>query len=192
MRYFANLLTVSSVLLAACLAYQNQSQPPQAPQPVNGDQVEQRISRLEQRVEQLEQILFSTARLSVAEAERRLAETQHTLEASEKLFARGFINDVQLQQDRFDVEQAIQELKLAKTERRGHDLAAEMDALNARQRLTEAIQQLDHTRELARREFASQWQVQQAQAEVELAERALKNAELKLDAAQQVESIKDK
>ncbi len=191
MKTFANFLSVSCLLLVAFFSFPDQpQQPSDAKQVDNEEKLEQKFNLLEQRVERLEQILLSAAKMTVAEAERRLVETQHTVEASEKLFAKGFITESQLQQDRFDVQQAIQELKLATAEHREYELAGEMDLLNAKQWLTEAKQQLDYTRKLARKEFASQWQIQQAENEVKLAELNLKNAELKLKATQQIETIK--
>ena len=189
MKSFANLLSVSCLLLVAFVSFPDQQVQPDAQQ-AGGKKLELRVNQLEQRVEQLEQVLYSTAEFSIAQAEQRLAETQHTLDASEKLFAKGFINESQLQQDRFNVQQAVQELKLAKTEQRGQKLTGEMDLLNAKQWLTEAKQQLKYTRELARKEFASQFQIQQAENEVNLAERAVKNAELKLKATERIEKIK--
>ncbi len=191
MKSFANILSVSCLLFVAWLSLPAQLEPSNAQQSGSDERLERRVNQLEQRVEQLERVLFSTAKLSIAAAEQRLLETQRTLAASEKLFAKGFINDAQLQQDRFDVQQAVQELKLAKAERREYELAGEMDVLNAKQWLTEAKQQLEHTRELARREFATQWQVQQSENEVKTAELNLKHAELRLKATEQIETTKD-
>ena len=134
--------------------------------------------------------MFSNAKLSVAQAERRLADAQQVSSHSEKLFAKGFITEAQLQQDRFDLEQAQQELKLANTERRQQKIAAEMDILNAKQNLTEAKQRLEYTQQLTGKGFASQRQLQRAQTDVDLAERVLKNAQLKLEATEQIEAIK--
>ena len=165
MKSFANLISVSCLLLVACLSFQDPTGESNASRADKDDRLELRVNQLEQRVEHLEQILYSTAEFSIAQAEQRLAETRHTLDASEKLFAKGLINESQLQLDRFNVQQAVQELKLAKTEQRGQSLASEMDVLNAKQWLTEARQQLEYTRKLARKKYASQRQIQQADLE---------------------------
>lgn len=191
MKYFHNCFSVSCLLLVALFSFPDQPLQVTKPAPEKNDRLEQRINQLEQRVEQLERILFSNSKLPVADAENRLAATQHILDASEKLFAKGFITEAQLQQDRFDVQQAVQELKLSKAEHREYEIAGEMDLLNAKQWLSQANQQLKYTRELARKNFVSQWQVQQAENEVNLAERAVKNAELNLKATGQDETTKD-
>ena len=192
MKSFANLFSISCLLLVAVVSFPDQPKQTNSPPVDKDEKLELRVNQLEQRVEQLEQILFSTAEFSIAQAEQRLAETRHTLDASEKLFAKGLINESQLQLDRFNVQQAVQELKLAKTEQRGQSLASEMDVLNAKQWLTEAKQQLEYTRKLERKKYATQRQIQQAENEVNLAELALKNAEIKLKATEQIEKPKIK
>ena len=156
----------------------------------NDDDLVRQVAQLEQRVEKLERILFSTAKLSVTQAERRLAEMEHILKNSENLFARGYINAMQVQQDRFNVQQAKQELRLAKAERRQNTLVGELDVLGAEQNLIEAKQRLEFTRDLARREFASSWEVERAKLNVDTAERVLKNAQEKLKASEQLDSLK--
>jgi len=143
---------------------------------------EQRIKLLEARMERLEKIVFATSKLSVYEAVRQLAESKLRLKNSERLFFRGFLADIDLQQDRFVVDRAQRELELAQSSINGRVLATEIDVMQAEQALRRAQASLEQSENYARRGFATQTTIENGKTQVEVAKRQLDIAKKRLEA----------
>lgn len=151
-----------------------------------------RVEKLEQRVDRLEEILFNTVRLTVFDAERKLAEAEQRLENSQSLFIKGFITDQQLQQDRYRVERAKQELKLAKSERGGRKISMEIEVMEAKRNLEVASQRLEFTERLAKRGFSSLTDVQNQRERVTLMQKELELANQRLKAVEELSESRNK
>ena len=128
-----------------------------------------RVDKLEQRVALLEKIIFSSAKLSTMQAQRQLEEAKSQLKNSQALQARGMITELQLQQDKFRLEEAQKSLELSSTEFRQNELVGELEVLEAEQRLRQAKQQLQYSEKLASRGFATQTQVEGDRRQVDIA-----------------------
>jgi multidrug resistance efflux pump len=149
-----------------------------------------RLNQLEQRLDALEQILFSTSQLDLRSARRRLDEARQQLEGTRELFLRGLVADAQLEQDRFAVLIAERELELAACPPDHRRLVSGLELLDSQRRLELARRNLSHTENLNRRGFASLTQIDEARAEVSLAEKAVQVSEEKAAAAEKLEAIK--
>ena len=177
-----------AVLVIGCICFftgARQDGPP-TPKIENDD----RIDRLEKRVAILEKILFSSVKLETKRAERLLADRKARLKNSRKLFARGLITEFQLQQDRMQVEEAERELALATAQSNQKRLASELEVLDAEQRLKVAIKELEFSQNLARRGFATKTEVERLERLVDEATQNLEHVKIKLDAANEFESMK--
>ncbi len=146
------------------------------------DSAKNRFDELEERVQRLESIVYSTSQLKEEEAMRRLENAQRTLTHSKALLKKGFINDAQYKNDEFALQQAEQELQLARATGDRAKLGAELDLINAKQSLTEAERELEYIRKLAGKGFSTQFEVQRGERRVRNRERALELAEAKLNA----------
>ena len=141
-----------------------------------------KIESLEQRIKKLENIIYSTSQLSSMEAERRLNNARTTLEHSRQLRKKGYINDAQFKNDQFAVQQAEQELKLAKAADSSAKQGAELDVINAEQALTLAQRELEYIEKLESRGFSTQFDVQRCERKVRVKQRALELAKQKFAA----------
>ncbi len=150
----------------------------------------ERIEQLEKRVTILEKILFSTAKLDTQRAERLLADRLARLKDSRRLFASGLITEFELQQDQRQVEEARREMELATTESRQNQLVSELELIEAERNLKFATEQLEYRRRMSSRGFATKGEVERLEKMVELADRKLKHAKTKLEAARELEALK--
>lgn len=150
-----------------------------------------RVEKLEKRVQLLEQIVFSSAKLSTMQAERQVDEATIRLNHSQALHARGMINDLELQQDRFRLKESRKALELSIAESRQNELVGELEVLDAEQRLRQVEQRLNYTETLASRGYASQYTVDSIKRLLDAAKQRLANAKTKLEAARQLEAIKE-
>ena len=155
-------------------------------------ELESRVEKLELRIEILEKILFSSAKLTNMQAQRQLDEAQAHLKNSQALFARGMITELQLQQDRYRMQEAQKALEFANADSRQHELVGELEVLEAEQRLRQVQQQLLYTETLASRGFSSQTRVDSIKKLVDIATQELENSKIKLDAAKELEALKNK
>jgi|GEM_PF-6339731 len=179
------LFSFLGLLVTACLAGSQFRQDDQ--QPV---QESDRVEGLERRVELLEQILFATAQLDAREATRRLERARQQLDGTRELFQRGMIADAQLEQDRFAVLIAEQELELALTPTRHRQLVCGLELLDAQRQLEMARLNLRHTTNMNNRGFASLSQIEDAKKDLATAESAVATAQEKAEAASKLDSIK--
>jgi multidrug resistance efflux pump len=147
-----------------------------------------RIEKLERRVELLEKIVFSSTRLNAIQAQRQVDDAQERLDHTKSLFAKGFIQASEVEQDRYRLEQAKKELELAKAETKQDELVGEMDVLQAERQLRELEQQLSYTKRLAERGYVHEKSVEAWKAAVELAKRELESAKTRLNATRKLES----
>ena len=150
-----------------------------------GDAVE-KIAELEDRVSRLESIVFSTSRLDSTEAQRRLQNAKQAFEHSRKLRKKGFITEAQLQNDEFAVKQAEQELQLALGKTNEAKLGADLVLMTAEQDLLQAQRNLEYTKKLAAKGFATTYDVQRE-------ERLIRRLELRVaNAKERVKSFEPK
>jgi multidrug resistance efflux pump len=149
-----------------------------------------RIQQLEKRMTILETILFSSAKLDTQRAERLLADRKARLKNSRELFARGLITEFEIQQDRRQVNEAERELELATTKSRHNQLVSELELLDAQREFKFATEQLEFRRRMSTRGFATKEEVKRLQAIVDVADRKLKHAKTKLQAARDLEALK--
>ena len=141
-----------------------------------------RIHELERRIEILEQVVFATSKLSVFDAERNLQAARNRLADSKKLFLKGFITDIQLEQDRFHVDRARREIELARATSGSRRVAMEIDLMQAKHNLKLSKYNLQHTRQLAGRGYSSVAEIADEQKRVDRAEKNLQLARLRLEA----------
>ncbi len=192
MKINCNLNLVIISLIAGFCCFGNASQDEAKPVAQEQDSLESQVAKLEQRVDLLERIVFSSAKLSTMEAQRQLTEATARLKDSKQLHLRGIITDVQLQQDRFRFDEAKKALELAKSEIRQNELVGELELLEARRNLQFAKEQLLYSQTLANRGYATRTEVEANQRRVDIATQTYENAKTKLEAAQELEAIKDK
>ncbi|MEM7456929.1 MAG: hypothetical protein AAF456_21475 [Planctomycetota bacterium] len=151
--------------------------------------LEQRVDVLEQRVEQLESILFATAQLNVNQAERRVVEMRELVRETERLHARGFTTTVQLQNDRFLLEQAVLELRLAHAGNNNRFIACQLAVAGAENNLRLAVERLRLSEEQAVRGFIPPEHVQRDRYDVQLLEMELEVARKRLESIEILNSI---
>ena len=145
-----------------------------------------KVTELEDRVSRLESIVFATSSLNSVEAERRLQNAKRAFEHSRKLLKKGFITEAQLQNDEFNVKQAEQELQLALGQTNEAKLGAELQLMTAEQDLLQAQRNLEYTKKLASKGFATTYDVQQE-------ERFIRRLELRVaNAKERVKSFESK
>lgn len=157
---------------------------------LDNQKLKNRVEMLEKRIEQMERVVFSTAKLSVMQAERRLTEAEENLRNSKLLYAKGFANEFQLQRSQFDVEEAVQQLSLAKSENRQKEIASNLEFIQLERNLKDAQAQLNYKKSLYERGYSSQAEIDRLQRRVDEMERAVANAKMKLDAAKRLEALK--
>jgi multidrug resistance efflux pump len=140
------------------------------------------ISELQARIERLEKVVFATSKLSVYEAERQLEKAKQRLDYSQRLLIKGFITDSQLNQDRFEVDRAVSELRLAKSSVDVRQKSARIDLMQAKQNLIRAQEQLKFSENLANRGYSSKTEIEGNKYRVTLAEKRLALAQTRLNA----------
>ncbi len=150
----------------------------------------QRVDLLEKRVQQLETVVFSTARLSLMQAERRLLEAETALKDAELLFTKGMITRSELNQRRFLVTEAFQEMELAKTENRQQEISSKLEFIQAEQALKNSIDLLNHNKRLFEKGYVSKTEIERLERQVDIQTRALENAKLKFEAAKNLKRLK--
>ncbi len=151
-----------------------------------------RVEHLESRVALLEKILFATSTLSVFEAERRLKDAELQLKERRDLFLKGRLADSVWRQDQLQVDILKRELAIAHTAYAQKSNLMEIEVLQAKQNLANAESRLTRSQNLANRGYATLTQVQQDQRLVELQRLQLETAQLKLKAAEEMESLENK
>ena len=148
----------------------------------------QRLEQLESRVAILENMLFSTVKLEKTRAERLLLDRQNRYKNSRALYAQGMITEAEMQQDRLRLAEAEKEFELANAESRQKELASELELVEAERRLQAATDELAYCRNMARRGFATQSEVERLEKVVDEAKLSLENAKLKLKSAKELEA----
>jgi outer membrane protein TolC len=136
-----------------------------------------KVAPLEARAKRLEELVFATSKLSVYDAQRNLAVARSRLKETERLYLQGLLSEIQFQNDRFAVEQAWAELKLAQAESNGQAIAATIDLRAAEHELKLSEENLRFSERMAGMADGSSREVDSARAAVE-------RARLQLDAAQ--------
>ena len=149
----------------------------------------QRLEQLEKRTELLETLLFSSVKLETKRAQRALEERQAILKHSKVLFAKGFINEIQLQQDQYRVEEAQLELELAVNPYNQRQQVCELNVIEAKRNLQNAEDQLAYQTLLAQKGYVTQTQLATMARSVNEATVALEFANSKLDAARKLDEI---
>lgn len=145
---------------------------------------EQRIDRLETRLESLESVLFASRQIDLRDARRRLEQARQQLADSRALFNQGVLADSQLEQDRFQVLIAEQELELAAHPGNHRRLVCQLDLLDAQRRLETAKQNLRFSETLNNRGFGSLTRIENSRHELAAAEESLRWAEQQLAAVE--------
>jgi hypothetical protein len=143
-----------------------------------------RVQQLEDRVARLEEILFATTKLSVYDAQRHLSDAEFRLKESEKLFFRGLLDEYQLQWDRFEVERARLEVRLAESDGDARLIAAHIDLRQAENELVVAQRRLEFAERNANYPRGSLSEIDLRNAEVERAKIRLLEAQGRLKAIQ--------
>lgn len=151
-----------------------------------------RLKALEQRVDSLESILFATRQIELRDARRRLQRARQQLVDSRALFNQGILADSQLEQDRFEVLIAEQELELASQPGLSRVLVSGLDLLDAQRRLENARQNLRYSQTLNDRGYGSLTQVRNAEEELDAATEAVRLAEQQAAAARDLDAAADK
>lgn len=148
-----------------------------------------KIEQLEKRIDILESILFSTAKLESKRAQRLVNESRLRLRNSQSLFSRGLINRLQLNLDQLSVQIAERELALSKADSGHKRLVSELEVMDAKRTLQLAKNQFESQKNLAHRGYASQTDVDRYRKILDFSNLSLKNAEAKLKAASELESL---
>jgi multidrug resistance efflux pump len=154
------------------------------------NELERRVELLELRVQKLEGILFSTAQLTVLEARQELEQATTRYESRRKLHLKGYITKAQLNNDRFQVDQAQRELELARAETNQQQISDKIDLSEAKRNLQVAKENLSNTQRLFERGFVSEREVQADEDEVRRFQRRLDLAETKASAARELMNLK--
>jgi hypothetical protein len=157
--------------------------------PASNHDLIQRLEQLESRVAILENILFSTVKLEKTRAERLLSDRRNRYKNSRALYAQGMITEAEMQQDRLRLAEAEKEFELANAESRQKELASELELVEAERRLQAATDELTYCRNMARRGFATQSEVERLEKVVDEAKLSLENAKLKLKSAKELEAL---
>ena len=150
------------------------------------DDLSERVSDLESRVAQLENILFATSKLQESQAVRRVEQARQKLTEQKKLYAKGFITQLQVTNAELELQQAKRELELAKLESNTRCKVAQIEVVEAKRDFEFAKENLQHQQLLASRGFASRQEVKFAEDRLSEAEKQLVIANTKLVAAEKL------
>ena len=122
--------------------------------------------------------------MNVAQAERRVEEIRELVRETERLHAQGLTSTVQLQNDRFLLQQAVLELRLAHAGNDGRFIACQIAVAGAENNLRLAIERLRLSEEQLVRGFIPPDRVQRDRREVEMLELELDAARKRLEAVE--------